>query len=71
MGKKSRRILLDSAYIFPFAVGKPIKLPKDENPPDELVDKYHKIFIEELIKLFDKYKGIYDVNGENAMLCIE
>lgn len=52
-------------------MGKPITLPKVENPTQELVDEYHQIFIKELTNLFDKYKGKYDVNGENATLSIE
>ncbi|XKL69080.1 hypothetical protein PGB90_006849 [Kerria lacca] len=52
-------------------VGKPIKLPKEKNPSQELIDKYHRIFVEEITNLFHKYKGKYDVNGENATLSIE
>ncbi|XP_058797266.1 2-acylglycerol O-acyltransferase 2-A-like [Phymastichus coffea] len=40
-------------------VGSPIKVPKIENPIEEEVDEYHKIFIEKLIELFDSYKSTY------------
>lgn len=74
---KGRGIFSHSLRILPYqvpittVVGKPITLPKVENPTQELVDEYHQIFIKELTNLFDKYKGKYDVNGENATLSIE
>ena len=52
-------------------VGKPIPVPKVEDPSNELIDKYHGIFIQELIQMFEKYKGKYDPQGENACLSIE
>ena len=41
------------------AVGKPIPVPKIENPTEQDVDKYHKLFLEGLTNLFEKYKGNY------------
>ncbi|XP_065225547.1 diacylglycerol O-acyltransferase 2-like isoform X2 [Planococcus citri] len=52
-------------------VGKPIKLPKVENPTNGMVDEYHTKFVQELTKLFEKYKIKYDPQGENAILSIE
>ncbi|XP_065205184.1 2-acylglycerol O-acyltransferase 2-A-like [Planococcus citri] len=52
-------------------VGSPIKLPKVEDPSNELVDKYHQIYIQELTALFDKFKAKYDPRGEKAELSIE
>nr|XP_018909405.1 PREDICTED: 2-acylglycerol O-acyltransferase 2-A-like [Bemisia tabaci] len=40
-------------------VGRPIMLPQEPNPSSELVDKYHKIFMEELMELFETHKGKY------------
>lgn len=41
-------------------MGTPIRVPKIEGNPDpQLVDKIHSEFIEEITKLFDKYKGVY------------
>ena len=36
--------------------GKPIKIPKEDMPSQESIDKYHKIFLEEMESLFEKYK---------------
>lgn len=58
-------------YFCIFSVGKPIKLPKVKDPPKEMVDKYHQIFINELVELFEKYKIKYDSRGEKATLVIE
>ncbi|XP_065225551.1 diacylglycerol O-acyltransferase 2-like isoform X2 [Planococcus citri] len=52
-------------------VGKPIPVPKVEEPTKELVDKYHKIFVQELVHLFEKYKVKYDPEGEKGTLSIE
>lgn len=41
-------------------MGKPIHLPKIEGTPDpKFVDKIHEEFIEAIVELFDKYKGVY------------
>lgn len=66
--------VISSRLIFSFfdcTVGKPIKLPKVQHPPRELVDKYHSIFVNELTELFEKYKVKYDSQGEKAILVIE
>lgn len=49
-------------------IGKPFALPKIENPTAEDVDKYHALYIEKLQALFNKYKGKYAVDKENAVL---
>ena len=41
-------------------VGKPISVPKTEDPPNEMVDRCHEIFVQEMIELFEKYKVKYD-----------
>ncbi len=40
-------------------VGRPIPIPKIENPTHEEIDKYHKLYCEELLELFNKYKDVY------------
>lgn len=43
---------------FPFlSVGEPITIPKIDNPSQKDVDFYHSIYVDALIKLFDKYKS--------------
>lgn len=37
-------------------VGKAIVLPKIDNPSDELIDKYHAIYMEKLTDLFNRHK---------------
>ncbi|XKL69077.1 hypothetical protein PGB90_006846 [Kerria lacca] len=49
-------------------VGKPIALPKVENPSEELINKYHKQFFQELMELFEEYKHEYDCAGNEAQL---
>ncbi|KAK7573548.1 hypothetical protein V9T40_010739 [Parthenolecanium corni] len=49
-------------------VGKPIEVPKVENPPAELVDEYHEKFFKALIDLFEEYKYNYDEAGDEAQL---
>lgn len=38
-------------------VGKGIKMPVIPHPTQEQVDKYHKIYIEKLVELYDRWKG--------------
>uniref|UniRef100_A0A803XYB6 Acyltransferase n=1 Tax=Meleagris gallopavo TaxID=9103 RepID=A0A803XYB6_MELGA len=38
-------------------VGEPITIPKIDNPSQKEVDFYHSVYVDSLIKLFDKYKG--------------
>ncbi|XP_050523969.1 2-acylglycerol O-acyltransferase 2-A-like isoform X2 [Daktulosphaira vitifoliae] len=52
-------------------VGKPIDLPKIENPSNEETDKYHKIYKEELTKLFEQHKHKYTKNQEELTLNFE
>ncbi|KAL4472268.1 hypothetical protein ABPG72_011629 [Tetrahymena utriculariae] len=41
-------------------VGKGIKLPQIVNPTQQDVNKYHEIYLEQLIELFNKYKKEYN-----------
>jgi len=40
-------------------VGTPVDLPKIEHPTQEDIDKYHKLYMERLVELFDKFKDEY------------
>eukprot|EP01117_Protostelium_nocturnum_P000708 TRINITY_DN1085_c0_g2_i1.p1 TRINITY_DN1085_c0_g2~~TRINITY_DN1085_c0_g2_i1.p1 ORF type:complete len:289 (+),score=113.45 TRINITY_DN1085_c0_g2_i1:222-1088(+) len=39
--------------------GKPIKCEKIENPSDEQVNKIQELYIDELMRIYDKYKDVY------------
>ncbi|KAM3837515.1 diacylglycerol O-acyltransferase 2 isoform 1-T2 [Vipera latastei] len=38
-------------------VGEPITVPKTDNPSQKEIDFYHNLYVQSLVKLFDKYKG--------------
>jgi hypothetical protein len=38
-------------------LGKPILLPKIEKPTQEDIDYWHAVYVTELRRVFDKYKG--------------
>eukprot|EP01116_Phalansterium_solitarium_P011034 TRINITY_DN26644_c0_g1_i1.p1 TRINITY_DN26644_c0_g1~~TRINITY_DN26644_c0_g1_i1.p1 ORF type:complete len:348 (-),score=79.07 TRINITY_DN26644_c0_g1_i1:54-1097(-) len=41
-------------------VGRPIKVPKIENPSEDVVDQYHQRYIDELTDLFESHKSLAD-----------
>lgn len=49
-------------------MGRPLEVPKVENPSTELIDEYHEKFYQALNGLFEDYKALYDEAGENAKL---
>lgn len=49
-------------------VGKPIAVPKIENPSENDIDHYHAIFVQELKQLFDQHRRKYDAAGDDAEL---
>lgn len=49
-------------------VGKPLELPHIENPTKEDVDKYHKLYMDKMTELFNKFKEKYAKEGEKAVL---
>lgn len=55
-------------FSFDFLVGEPIKVPKVENPSQELIDEYHEKFFNALLDLFEKYREKYDMNGKDSEL---
>ncbi|XKL69074.1 hypothetical protein PGB90_006843 [Kerria lacca] len=52
-------------------VGKPIPVPKEENPSMELIAEYHQKYTDALVSLFNEYKGMYHVKGDDIELQIE
>lgn len=57
-------------FRFICAVGAPIAVPKTENPSQQLVDEYHRKYVDALVALFEQHKGKYHANGEQAKLQI-
>lgn len=50
-------------------IGTPIELPHIPNPTSEDVDRWHQIYIEEMVELFDRYKvQFYGADGEGKTL---
>lgn len=49
-------------------MGKPIEVPKVENPSAELIDEYHEKFYRSLKNLFEEYKHEHDEAGGAAQL---
>ncbi|XP_050440927.1 2-acylglycerol O-acyltransferase 2-A-like [Adelges cooleyi] len=52
-------------------VGKPIDLPKISNPTKEEIDKYHKMYVTELTKLFEEHKNKYSTYPEEMNLVLD
>ncbi|KAJ8971564.1 hypothetical protein NQ317_004118 [Molorchus minor] len=51
-------------------VGKPIEVPKIENPTKDLIDEYHQKFIEKLTEMFEEQKYNYLDKPEDKKLII-
>ncbi|KAG9348625.1 hypothetical protein JZ751_002365 [Albula glossodonta] len=49
-------------------VGKPITVPKIENPSPEVLDHYHTMYINSLRELFDKYKKLYGLKESEVLV---
>ena len=50
-------------------IGKPIQLPQIDNPKNEDVDKWHKLYMERVVDNFNYYKKEY-AHDKNAELQI-
>jgi hypothetical protein len=50
-------------------IGKPIVVPKLENPSDEEIKKYHVLYMDEIARLFNTYKHDFDM-GEVTLRII-
>ncbi|KAM8974937.1 2-acylglycerol O-acyltransferase 2 [Pelodytes ibericus] len=51
-------------------VGKPIKVVENANPTSEEIDQMHKLYMEELSKLFEEHKTKYNVPAEKHLTFI-
>lgn len=51
--------------------GKPIVVPKVAEPTQELIDKYHAQFVDDLEQLFDRYRALYGNGFEHKRLLIK
>lgn len=47
-------------------IGAPIKLEKNINPSNEMVEEIHQLFCKQLIELFETHKKTYIENSENV-----
>lgn len=45
-------------------IGKAIQFPKIENPSQDDIDSYHKLYVQKLKELFDRYKNQYGASEE-------
>lgn len=52
-------------------VGKPIDIPKIVKPEVEDIEKYHRIFIDELTKLFEEHKTKYSKHPDEMELVLD
>lgn len=52
-------------------MGKAIVVPKVAEPTQELIDKYHAQFVDELEQLFDRYRALYGNGFEHKRLLIK
>lgn len=61
-------ILPDNNIDVSVVVGKPFKLPLIEKPTKVDVDKWHNVYIENMVELFEKNKEKYAYKGKDAVL---
>lgn len=48
-------------------VGEPIDVQQMKDPSQEIIDKYHKIYIQQLIALFETHKKRYGIEEQNKL----
>ena len=49
-------------------VGKPIPVEKSPNPTQEEIDKYHQVYMDSLIALFEEHKTKYGIKAEEKLI---
>jgi hypothetical protein len=54
----------------PLAVREPLPLPKIENPSQEMVAKYHALYIDALRKLFDQHKTKFGISETKELVIV-
>eukprot|EP00742_Colponemidia_sp_Colp-10_P007381 GILJ01007946.1.p1 GENE.GILJ01007946.1~~GILJ01007946.1.p1 ORF type:complete len:331 (+),score=35.09 GILJ01007946.1:1176-2168(+) len=52
-------------------VGNPIDMPQSDAPTDEDVDKYHKLYVEELQRIYDLYKDKFDPHRKSDLRLVD
>ncbi|WVR08931.1 hypothetical protein IAU60_005990 [Kwoniella sp. DSM 27419] len=52
-------------------VGKPIRVKKDTNPSDEAVQEMQHLYIEELMRIWDRYKDLYARGRTKELTLVE
>ncbi|RUS17404.1 hypothetical protein BC937DRAFT_90012, partial [Endogone sp. FLAS-F59071] len=57
--------------LLPYPVGKPIYLPKNENPTEEELLAAQKLYIDELQRVYDTYKDVYAKDRKRDLQIIE
>lgn len=59
----------DSDFLFSClcAVGRPIKVEKNETPTAEDLDALHQLYMDELSNLFEEHKGNYGVDEDTHL----
>lgn len=50
-----------------FAVGRPIRVEKNEMPTAEELDALHQLYMEHLSNLFDEHKGNYGIDKDTHL----
>lgn len=63
-------MLFSFPFRFPLAVGEPLPLPKIENPSQEIVAKYHTLYIDALRKLFDQHKTKFGISETQELVIV-
>jgi hypothetical protein len=56
-GRVQCMTISNKALFMLYVTGKAIQIPKIREPTQEDIDKYHKIYVEEVVRLFDAYKS--------------
>jgi hypothetical protein len=49
-------------------LGKPIQVAKIENPTQEDIDKAHQQYVDELVRIFNKYKKQYGYGDQQLQV---
>lgn len=59
-----------NTYLFSclLAVGEPLPVPKIEKPSQEVVDKFHTLYMEALHKLFEQHKTLLGCSKTQKLL---
>lgn len=48
-------------------VGRPVKVMQNDNPSSELIEKYHRAYIQELERVYDQFKDEYLPNRKKDL----